>query len=103
MVALLRLRFRSGSDIGVYGGINIINNELIRYQSSRLEKIWPRSISLPWRYSAVWRRSGASPAPPPGWVGSSPTSRSEEPTSELQSLMRISYDVFCLKQTKKKH
>src|SRR3546814_2317120 len=26
--------------------------------------------------------------------------RSEEPTSELQSLMRISYDVFCLKQHK---
>src|SRR3546814_8290544 len=30
------------------------------------------------------------PAPPPG--------RSEEHTSELQSLMRISYDVFCLKK-----
>src|SRR3546814_1206499 len=28
--------------------------------------------------------------------------RSEEPTSELQSLMRISYAVFCLK-TKKNH
>src|SRR3546814_8245673 len=28
-------------------------------------------------------------------------SRSEEHTSELQSLMRISYAVFCLKQTKK--
>src|SRR3546814_6620395 len=27
--------------------------------------------------------------------------RSEEHTSELQSLMRISYDVFCLKQKKK--
>src|SRR3546814_7000415 len=27
------------------------------------------------------------------------TSRSEEHTSELQSLMRISYAVFCLKQT----
>src|SRR3546814_8067116 len=27
-------------------------------------------------------------------------SRSEEHTSELQSLMRISYAVFCLKQTK---
>src|SRR3546814_10680508 len=26
-----------------------------------------------------------------------PDSRSEEHTSELQSLMRISYDVFCLK------
>src|SRR3546814_1748869 len=31
----------------------------------------------------------------------SPTGRSEEHTSELQSLMRISYAVFCLK--KKKH
>src|SRR3546814_1610164 len=29
--------------------------------------------------------------------------RSEEHTSELQSLMRISYAVFCLKKTTKKH
>src|SRR3546814_7235634 len=29
--------------------------------------------------------------------------RSEEPTSELQSLMRISYAVFCLQQKKKHH
>src|SRR3546814_1568765 len=29
--------------------------------------------------------------------------RSEEHTSELQSLMRISYAVFCLKKTKIKH
>src|SRR3546814_2394307 len=28
--------------------------------------------------------------------------RSEEHTSELQSLMRISYDVFCLQKNKKK-
>src|SRR3546814_4164051 len=28
-----------------------------------------------------------------------PRTRSEEPTSELQSLMRISYAVFCLKKT----
>src|SRR3546814_5915710 len=28
-----------------------------------------------------------------------PSRRSEEHTSELQSLMRISYDVFCLKKT----
>src|SRR3546814_4923995 len=33
------------------------------------------------------------PPPPP---------RSEEHTSELQSLMRISYAVFCLKKKKKK-
>src|SRR3546814_1850728 len=30
------------------------------------------------------------------------TKRSEEHTSELQSLMRISYAVFCLKKKKKK-
>src|SRR3546814_1212885 len=32
-----------------------------------------------------------------------PPIRSEEHTSELQSLMRISYAVFCLKKKKKKH
>src|SRR3546814_2082500 len=40
-------------------------------------------------------------------VASSPRAkrphRSEEHTSELQSLMRISYAVFCLKKKKKKH
>src|SRR3546814_5557761 len=34
---------------------------------------------------------------------SRPTGRSEEHTSELQSLMRISYAVFCLKKKKKKN
>src|SRR3546814_10554890 len=32
-----------------------------------------------------------------------PAGRSEEHTSELQSLMRISYAVFCLKKKKKKN
>src|SRR3546814_2855885 len=32
-----------------------------------------------------------------------PSQRSEEHTSELQSLMRISYAVFCLKKKKKKY
>src|SRR3546814_8454145 len=32
-----------------------------------------------------------------------PLVRSEEHTSDLQSLMRISYAVFCLKKKKKKH
>src|SRR3546814_2889776 len=37
-------------------------------------------------------------------VGSVPSwFRSEEHTSELQSLMRISYAVFCLKKKKKQH
>src|SRR3546814_10677803 len=37
-------------------------------------------------------------------IGSGAVSRSEEHTSELQSLMRISYAVFCLKKKKtRKH
>src|SRR3546814_8179370 len=32
-----------------------------------------------------------------------PVERSEEHTSELQSLMRISYAVFCLKKKHKRH
>src|SRR3546814_8809338 len=37
-----------------------------------------------------------------GTLRASPAYRSEEHTSELQSLMRISYTVFCLKKKKKK-
>src|SRR3546814_5693776 len=40
-----------------------------------------------------------SPQPPPG----NAVVRSEEHTSELQSLMRISYAVFCLKKKKTTH
>src|SRR3546814_9746448 len=36
-------------------------------------------------------------------VGGADQERSEEHTSELQSLMRISYAVFCLKKKKKTH
>src|SRR3546814_939932 len=52
-----------------------------------------------------WRNGGADPsAPPPmpqpnrlsGRSTHSAAIRSEEHTSELQSLMRISYAVFCL-------
>src|SRR3546814_5408304 len=49
--------------------------------------------------------SGAKEIEPPTWMKSSGTrarmpARSEEHTSELQSLMRISYAVFCLKKKK---
>src|SRR3546814_8712420 len=40
--------------------------------------------------------------PTPHREQSEPTFRSEEHTSELQSLMRISYAVFCLKKKKYK-
>src|SRR3546814_1535068 len=43
-----------------------------------------------------------TPSPPrrrgPPWVYAGAAERSEEHTSELQSLMRISYAVFCLKK-----
>src|SRR3546814_5007777 len=41
-----------------------------------------------------WRLAARAMRPPAPWL------RSEEHTSELQSLMRISYAVFCLKKKK---
>src|SRR3546814_6938150 len=48
-------------------------------------------------YNASARRG--DPVMPPPYV----VKRSEEHTSELQSLMRNSYAVFCLKKKKSKH
>src|SRR3546814_5776598 len=45
----------------------------------------------------AWKASQRPPASWPAIV----VNRSEEHTSELQSLMRISYAVFCLKKKKK--
>src|SRR3546814_8449134 len=58
---------------------------------------WPGAgdVGTPYRYD--WNSSTGALIR--RWSGSR---RSEEHTSELQSLMRISYAVFCLKK-KKKH
>src|SRR3546814_8520462 len=53
-----------------------------------------RAASMALCTSSMVRRSTATP-----W----PCSRSEEHTSELQSLMRISYAVFCLKKKKRQN
>src|SRR3546814_5472556 len=50
------------------------------------------------RKIVVAERAGAGDAAPRAAVGED--HRSEEHTSELQSLMRISYAVFCLKKKK---
>src|SRR3546814_4100220 len=42
-------------------------------------------------------------AAPAGWTNAVHRLRSEEHTSELQSLMRISYAVFCLKKKTSKN
>src|SRR3546814_6980389 len=56
----------------------------------------PRSARAGRRGRPAADESPARRAPAPGR-----TSRSEEHTSELQSLMRNSYAVFCLKKKKK--
>src|SRR3546814_1377932 len=68
-----------------------------------------RAFAIPRHYSRVdfRKHSVAGPAiaglltdfPPAIWAV---PHRSEEHTSELQSLMRISYAVFCLKKKKQK-
>src|SRR3546814_7700182 len=52
------------------------------------------------RCEGVGARAGA--AAQPAEVGVEQSARSEEHTSELQSLMRTSYAVFCLKKKKQK-
>src|SRR3546814_7919555 len=54
---------------------------------------WTLPAAPAWSRGSHRSRS-APPEPSPDWT------RSEEHTSELQSLMRISYAVFCLKKKK---
>src|SRR3546814_1623346 len=54
---------------------------------------------------SLWLEAGAGIAilALVAWFGTLEPPRSEEHTSELQSLMRISYAVFCLKKKKYKN
>src|SRR3546814_9393179 len=54
-----------------------------------------RTYSDSWDGGSYWRHIGY-----PGDLAGGQRPRSEEHTSELQSLMRISYAVFCLKKKK---
>src|SRR3546814_2273989 len=65
----------------------------------------PRSRHEPAPHARDRGQGGAPAAPRPRDAGDDPghpgdAARSEEHTSELQSLMRISYAVFCLKKKK---
>src|SRR3546814_9509633 len=97
-VELLLRETRCGKDVSGAGCAASIAIHQVRaapfwriVQSSR--KI---GIARP-RYAAHMPPGGASPPKQPGGP---PAARSEEHTSELQSLMRISYAVFCLKKKK---
>src|SRR3546814_1002414 len=73
-------------------------------RSTRTDTLFPyttlfRSDPYPPDAGAIWRPPAGRGAA--GAVGLD--ARSEEHTSELQSLMRISYAVFCLKKKKNKN
>src|SRR3546814_8685698 len=53
--------------------------------------------------SRIGSESCTTPAPARTHACPSRTTRSEEHTSELQSLMRISYAAYCLKTKQSKH
>src|SRR3546814_5781103 len=70
-----------------------------------LFRSYPAIARRPASPSRPWQHRGGDRAQPgcdqDGGLAGGP-GRSEEHTSELQSLMRISYAVFCLKKKKKK-
>src|SRR3546814_6050045 len=89
--------FRSPGDDG--GGGDPIS---LRVRSSRRSRWWrcPTRASCGWRPGSCGCSTHQSTYQ---WSHSAPSwaIRSEEHTSELQSLMRISYAVFCLKKKNK--
>src|SRR3546814_9836002 len=74
---------------------------MMRSASWQQKKV-PRRLTFITRFQRSSVTSSVSPRHeyPPIWADASsrPNSRSEEHTSELQSLMRNSYAVFCLKK-----
>src|SRR3546814_4378752 len=78
--------------------------------ANRAHEEWHATLHDPF-WSVVCRCAPCQRFEPAAWPserraprhGTAPPPRSEEHTSELQSLLRISYAVFCLKKKKHKH
>src|SRR3546814_5772052 len=74
-----------------------------RVANARAAIVWPRPLSSGRRHRAGVRRGRlVNLTGTTGALLDAYNRRSEEHTSELQSLMRISYAVFCLKKKKQK-
>src|SRR3546814_9797146 len=69
-----------------------MDSRAVRFQRAVPHENWRKGDSCS---GSAPHKHKAHPSPDP-WA-----TRSEEHTSELQSLMRISYAVFCLKKKKK--
>src|SRR3546814_6677144 len=93
-------------------GLSMTDGMLVRYclflmvrrppRSTRADTLFPYTTLFrssrsqgAWFHRGLGRRNRPAPPIADRWRG-----RSEEHTSELQSLMRISYAVFCLKKKK---
>src|SRR3546814_9713727 len=94
--------------VACQSGANLVMSEAWpKHHTPRLPAVWIGAglsvcwvmTSQPWSISALV----ASASLPGSYHEFTHTTRSEEHTSELQSLMRISYAVFCLKKKKTKH
>src|SRR3546814_4753820 len=66
-------------------------------RSTRTDTLFPYTTLFRSACRAPWPRAATGRSPPSA-TGAAPRPRSEEHTSELQSLMRTSYAVFCLKK-----
>src|SRR3546814_6383382 len=79
--------------------ILIRDGEILR-ENMKHDRITPSELEAEMRLAGIARTSDVA------WAileTDGKISRSEEHTSELQSLMRISYAVFCLKKKKKRY
>src|SRR3546814_3308798 len=88
----------SGKTVSLYTGLNILNTDDINISTAED----PAEINLPGVNQVnVNPRVGLTfAAALKAFLRQDPDVRSEEHTSELQSLMRISYAVFCLNKKK---
>src|SRR3546814_6548670 len=97
---------------------DVCSSDLTLDSSLRRAALYPAELRVPRGYlmrrpRQYCKRAGAQRALPPVYPpvaegrhpprASAGERRSEEHTSELQSLMRISYAVFCLKKKKHTH
>src|SRR3546814_2663748 len=69
-------------------------------RSTRTDTLFPYTTLFRSTCASRWARTCRTSRAASASTTASDRSRSEEHTSELQSLMRISYAVFCLKKTK---
>src|SRR3546814_6632672 len=96
LVFTAAIPFISGMYVLVYALRPRLNMKYEVYVTSVIE---PITVLLTGAALFSWHRSIAMAA----WAHVSAALRSEEHTSELQSLMRTSYAVFCLKKKKYKN